>query len=69
MIDWNGKLEAVHEDGRVVNVSVDWTLSPDMDGDYWLILDGERGWCAGDDDDRISPIAEGYRIRNAKGNL
>ena len=39
-IDWSGELEAVHEDGRVVAVTV--VDGPDHDGDRWVepVLEG-----------------------------
>lgn len=47
-IDWNGKLEAVHEDGRVVPVELaNYCSNPDHDGDYCttpVLDDGSNLW-------------------------
>lgn len=64
-VDWGAPIEAVHDDGRVVRAFVDWDRSPDSDGDHWLRLTGEPfSYCAGEDSDVISPMAQGWRIRN-----
>lgn len=60
-IDWSGELEAVHEDGRVVRVTVD--KGPDKDGDRAVMpqLDGV-GRLFGKDGTPWSN--NGWRIRN-----
>ena len=68
-VDFEGALEAFNEDGRVVPAHVIWARSPDNEGDFWLALVGEDSlFCAGTDDDRISPMADGWRIRNVPAN-
>lgn len=71
MVDWTKPLEAVHTDGRVVEVNLDgrgWLgKNPDDQGDYWIEGPGYTGCdCVGADGDESSGL---WTIRNRQGDL